>query len=1066
MSTNGATPHDALIEQVGHRVVSTSTATDHLLLMRWRVLTLCQFLVGGGDGEAEELSVRALESFVRQGPSRITDAALRDAGRAIAREAMTPAGSVLPKITPVKQREVRERLKTYEVLDARNVEKANAVLPSLRNRLRRSPMGALLAGMQYRFELVATLVADSGRPPDQRQRAAAALLYLYEPHDAIPDTLRHVGLLDDDFALRLVLEESDEHTDEETLHWAERITALWDDLPFLQGVRLQHEKRPVATTWLDRINSYVSYSHALNGAEKLLVLVQPSIACSPLHSIVSLIGLLVLEGLTSSRDLLKSLELGCVYEIDGQFYARYQGASSDPRAAGWLRLRFRDGVFYCPPTMATRMVAVAERQLSSGKAFRAQRLLEDAEPIQKFFGWDEAIGAASLDSRVLLVTSRQRATELLGGIRSNGVSLLDDGLVRLAGMNPSKDVVRASLVLVIPTLAVARDLLDQGIAAHAIVVDGYERLHRGRHDLPFLLMRELPPPVICWSAAGYYPDEPPNWLPEHRRLQVAAGDLPYILELDGDLDADAAPSLASLWEAATASDVQRIDVPWTTRERAVLASIDELVRVVRSSGNLPDYWRYQLLSSAATFRSLVAATPACWSDIRELASSLDSAFRQQWDDLRRRAAMQLAPLAQALDAIMAEVARESTEQNSKADALVAFLGSSEEEVWRVVCDRSDQVKAAGRLLRRHGIKKAEPVLLRDLRVCDSCIVIGWRSFSFGRRLAAHTPQRIVALVDESEAKRWDRLHAQRYSPHGESLLEAVGHVHPANVAPPVFSSSDTVDDQLEWLDDGHSEGGDDRRVPCIFVWLADECEGKVLARDSRVLVEVGEHAREKPAHRIVTEDRVILGAGVGRWSPADEFTEAVVEAIETSHTELVRDVREWRRALKQLQEDRRWSTQELRDRLADVGVQRELQTLDGWLRLTQASPIGPQYLRKELGAMWPLLNGYTDRAADDVADACERLRSVRLAAGRALLKLWKGQTVDLSVDDALLEDLVEQLRQEVQVHEVDGVNFGEVPEAMLGWCVTPELAERYGAERHSRVFTEAPTDPVEGPQDV
>ena len=231
-------------------------------------------------------------------------------------------------------------------------------------------------------------------------------------------------------------------------------------------------------------------------------------------------------------------------------------------------------------------------------------------------------------------------------------------------------------------------------------------------------------------------------------------------------------------------------------------------------------------------------------------------------------------------------------------------------------------------------------------------------------------------------------------------------------------------------------------------------------------MEVGEHAREKPAHRIVTEDRVILGAGVGRWSPADEFTEAVVEAIETSHTELVRDVREWRRALKQLQEDRRWSTQELRDRLADVGVQRELQTLDGWLRLTQASPIGPQHLRKELGAMWPLLNGYTDRAADDVADACERLRSVRLAAGRALLKLWKGRTVDLSVDDALLEDLVEQLRQEVQVHEVDGVNFGEVPEAMLGWWVTPELAERYGAERHSRVFTEAPTDPVEGPQDV
>ena len=256
------------------------------------------------------------------------------------------------------------------------------------------------------------------------------------------------------------------------------------------------------------------------------------------------------------------------------------------------------------------------------------------------------------------------------------------------------------------------------------------------------------------------------------------------------------------------------------------------------------------------------------------------------------------------------------------------------------------------------------------------------------------------------------------------MLEAIGHVRTSSRVSPVLPAAEPADDEPEWLDDGHVVGATNRGLRCVFIWLSDEREGKVLATDSRVLVEVGEHANEKPACRIVPEDRVILGTGVGRWSPADEFTGAVVDAIESSHPELVRDVREWRRALKQLQEDRGWSIEDLRDRLTEAGVRRELQTLDGWLRVEQASPIGPQHLRRELTAMWPLL-----------------------AAGRTLLKLWKGRTVDLGIDDARLEDLIDRLRQEVQVHEVDAVTFGEVPGDMLGWWVTPELAERYNTER-------------------
>ena len=135
------------------------------------------------------------------------------------------------------------------------------------------------------------------------------------------------------------------------------------------------------------------------------------------------------------------------------------------------------------------------------------------------------------------------------------------------------------------------------------------------------------------------------------------------------------------------------------------------MRVVRSSGELPDYWKYQLVSSATMLRTLVAATPAYWNDIQELKGNWEVAFRRYRDALRQGATEQLAPLMQAFDVMMVEIAHISAKQNSKADALIAFLDSSEEKAWRIVCDRSEQMKIAGRFCRRHGVEKAEPVLL-------------------------------------------------------------------------------------------------------------------------------------------------------------------------------------------------------------------------------------------------------------------------------------------------------------------------------------------------------------------
>jgi hypothetical protein len=103
-------------------------------------------------------------------------------------------------------------------------------------------------------------------------------------------------------------------------------------------------------------------------------------------------------------------------------------------------------------------------------------------------------------------------------------------------------------------------------------------------------------------------------------------------------------------------------------------------------------------------------------------------------------------------------------------------------------------------------------------------------------------------------------------------------------------------------------------------------------------------------------------------------------------------------------------------------------------------------MRNELTELWPLIEGYTEYSLDDVAGACSRLRALRTAAGRALLQLWQGRTVELGVDEIWLEELVDRLREEVQVFEIEAVTFGEVPQAMLGWWVPPTLSGRFESE--------------------
>src|SRR5262249_32940032 len=155
----------------------------------------------------------------------------------------------------------------------------------------------------------------------------------------------------------------------------------------------------------------------------------------------------------------------------------------------------------------------------------------------------------------------------------------------------------------------------------AILVDGYERLYRGRHELPFLINRSDAPTIITWSPSGYYPAVAPTWLPPHKRLEVSSDDLASILQLDDTTD-DLAH--ASLCEAATGMAVQARVTPELPAEAVIVDAIETYIDSVRSSDSLPEYWLYHLTTLATDLRVLIMATPAEWQKIRSFASAWSS----------------------------------------------------------------------------------------------------------------------------------------------------------------------------------------------------------------------------------------------------------------------------------------------------------------------------------------------------------------------------------------------------------------------------------------------------------
>jgi hypothetical protein len=1036
--TQVAPAQQLIVTQLEQQIVGLPSSTDYLMLMKWRLLSAAQYLLGSAQTEVVQASQIAIETFLSYGPGTSTDKALGELDKAVTENEGRPP-SVLPFISSQKRIAVSNALKSIEALGPNVVNRALAALPRARERLaQEKALASVLPGIKYRFELIAAIVEDPLCNESERIKAAAAVLYFQKLDDEIPDVTGFAGVLDDDYALRLTLDAVGRSKQGAQLHWSEKVCSLWYEMPFLVGQNLQRRTNALAISWLDRLNSYVSCAQAFQSKSSMLILLQPAISCSPVHSLMSLLGIIVLDAITSSQNRVQALRIGQTYEIDGKYWVRFGGVSDAPTTPGWLKLHVRaNGVVYQPPSLVDRMVPVAERRLSSGQELSARNRMEGPDVLQRFFNWSAPIGQALIGSQLVLVASRDRARQLLDGLQSNGVELLRHGFVRFLETAPTDIEAWGTLIFVVPNLNVARLLLQKGVRVQIVFVDGYDKLERGRHDLPFILNRSKPPSLICWSASGYFPRSDPGWLPAHVCLELGGADLADIVELEGDQ----AGKLA-LSQAFNTSILHTQVSPTPDVERGIEAAIDAYRHQISTSSELPEIMRYQLRAGALNLRVLALATPALWQDVRLHASRWSLGVEASWANLRGHVLDGLTDLRAAHMRLSNLVQQLPDGPNSRAVALLRLSQEidMEGQGLHYVCEDQMQLPLVGAVAQMADRVVIHPTVLKSLPVSKNCVVAGWLGTAFGRKLWAHAPRAVHALVDSDDKARWVGLATSEQSKGGrQSVIEFAKGVA-AKPAPANVNIVTTTDGQK---DDESSKWRAVASTPCAFLWLVGESQAKIVPRDARLFVQQGELIREREAVRLSPNDRVILGAGNGRWSPTDEFTDVLVEAVEASHPEIVKVAKEWRRAIHKFRDARGLTTSQLRSVLGNAGVAREAQTLDGWLELDRASPIAPRGV-KTLQLLAPLVADHSDYGFANIAEACRRLKKLRLTAGRALLMAWKGGApVTGEIGDDWIEGLLDRLRREVQVYEVEAVTLGDVPTSMLGWWLPTEIIGRF-----------------------
>src|SRR5262249_39504416 len=136
----------------------------------------CQYLIGSPDKELSDACAGALRAFVEGGAAESTELALKVLGAAIKR-AEGGARGVLPSITREKRVAVEAQLSLL-ASGPEAVERAIAVLPTVRQRIRELADAVSLPGIRHRFEMAASIAESLTRSEADRIKAAGAILYV------------------------------------------------------------------------------------------------------------------------------------------------------------------------------------------------------------------------------------------------------------------------------------------------------------------------------------------------------------------------------------------------------------------------------------------------------------------------------------------------------------------------------------------------------------------------------------------------------------------------------------------------------------------------------------------------------------------------------------------------------------------------------------------------------------------------------------------------------------------------------------------------------------------------
>jgi len=1042
MQTNSAS--DTLIADVSEYMSRYPVINDADLLMQWRLLQVAQMYLALPDGETRSTCADALRTYVlwhnRGRKERaVVEAAIKGALVTVREYKGWGIGRILPEIPAKKRLEVSSAVELFNGRGTEIIDKAIESLPSISRRLNASYGRLLFAGMRKRFALLHAHLLNDNMQESDRMIAAAAIQYLDETDDVVPDTYGLIGLLDDDFALRYVLRDRLDFSDSEITHWAERICSLWDDLPFLQGLHLVRNGKPIAATWLDRMIAFTAYEHVMASSQPLIVTV-PERAFEPLETIVVLLGLLLFEHLTaeSPSHRLKPNRLYC---IDGKFYARFVDYQKN-----LIRFRFANNLIYGVSAALEHRVAECSVSHKESQLKVFQKYFKSiSEPIQRFFDWGTEIGSGRLVSKLALVMTHRVAHGILSEVSSNGISMLGDKLVQMlgAGSFSSKDIIAP--VLVVPSLSGIRELLQHGITLHTIVVDGYARLVGAENDYWYIAKQKIAPRIIVFASNADVPQSLPEWLVDARIEIPSRNDLAEVVELEEGnttMPRDAVRVLTRLSEPVNAS---LVTVSRSTIEDDVVRRCQMLLENIREAHRLPTSWFYLFASYAADLRRLVTSTATSWNVVREVASAEKAVLAGKVAVMSDSFFCAFGSLIEQIHEIERVVADQPDGPTSLGRAVLEYVDRYPRLQGYVACRRSGQVVATQRFLDEVSIPVWIAGLVKDVPTCGNILVPGWQSRSFVQNLWESAPGSLTLICTDAEQSWWHAALDQRNRVSARSMV--------ATRRPPtlLMASDNQQHDTGTHLDDDDlfagfrniaSVHGDILTSVIAIRCTASSNLALVVAR-GHVIVDEGGTPTERQVGAIQVGDTVLLMRGTNSLSPAEEFVELLVQHVREQWPEHVERAREWRRALERFYRHSMISIEHLRRELSTMGVERESQTLEGWLSVDRAAPISPRRRHVDLELLWPTLGQYSEYNLSDVIAACEWLRRLRGIAERALLNRVFTSNKEDEIDTRMLEPVLNRLQQCTVRTDVVSIERLKVPAELAGCWVPEEIVRSY-----------------------